>query len=115
MNEASAEYISMRRKKDPTFRVLINTRKRIWDALKGRTKSDATAQLMGGVEAYRKHIESLLPPEWTWENYGSVWEIDHKKSLSTFDLSDPEQQKIAFHFSNTQPLLISHNRSKGAR
>jgi hypothetical protein len=47
-----------------------------------------------------------------WENYGTYWEIDHKKELYRFDLSNPIQQKEAFHFTNTQPLSIEKNRKK---
>lgn len=113
--EKNARYMRERARIDPVFRILKNTRKRIWDALKGISKSERTVTLMGGVSEYRAHIEKQLPSGWTWENYGVTWEIDHKIPCSKFDLSDPEQQKICFHFSNTQPLGISENRSKGNR
>ena len=45
------------------------------------------------------------------ENY----EIDHCRPIVTFDLSNPENQYDAFHWSNSQPLLKSKNRSKGAK
>lgn len=115
INARSLKYIATRRKSDVNFRILVNHRCRIWSALDGRDKSQRTAELIGGVQNLRTHLEALLRPGWSWENYGVLWEIDHIKPLSKFDLSDPEQQKIAFHFSNTQPLLILDNRSKGNR
>ena len=39
-----------------------------------------------------------------WGNYGTYWEIDH-----TFPLS----KGGSFHYTNTQPLTIEENRSKG--
>jgi hypothetical protein len=40
-----------------------------------------------------------------WDNHGKIWEIDHIKGCINFDLSDIEQQKQCFHYTNTQPLF----------
>jgi hypothetical protein len=34
----------------------------------------------------------------TWNNHGNIWEIDHIKSCSSFDLTDIEQQKQCFYY-----------------
>jgi len=47
-----------------------------------------------------------------WENHGKLWEIDHIIPITRFNLLDPEEQKKAFHFSNTQPLNWRENRKK---
>ena len=41
----------------------------------------------------------------TWENHGVVWEIDHIKSISSFDLTINENIYKAFNYLNTQPLF----------
>ena len=48
----------------------------------------------------------------TWENYGSYWHVDHIRPLASFDLSKPEEQTKAFHFSNCQPLEAKKNLQK---
>jgi hypothetical protein len=39
--------------------------------------------------------------------------LDHKKPCALFDLSNPEHQKLCFHFSNIGPLWWLDNIKKG--
>jgi hypothetical protein len=41
----------------------------------------------------------------SWDNYGKVWEIDHKQGCATFDLTIEENQKKCFHYTNLRPLF----------
>jgi hypothetical protein len=50
----------------------------------------------------------------TWENFGK-WEIDHKVACWRFDLNDPTQQWVCFHYTNLQPLWFADNRQKNYR
>jgi 5-methylcytosine-specific restriction endonuclease McrA len=50
----------------------------------------------------------------TWENRRE-WHIDHIIPVSSFDLSDAEQAKKAFHWSNCQPLWAKENLLKGSK
>ena len=45
-------------------------------------------------------------------NYGE-WEIDHIRPICSFDLTDMEQMKQCFHYTNMQPLWRVDNQSKG--
>ena len=40
-----------------------------------------------------------------WENYGIIWEIDHKIPLSSFNLTQEKNTYEAFNYQNTQPLF----------
>jgi hypothetical protein len=46
----------------------------------------------------------------SWDNWSlKGWHIDHIRPISSFDLSDPAQQKECFHYSNLQPLWAIDN------
>ena len=47
----------------------------------------------------------------SWENMGE-WHLDHIRPCASFDLTDPDQQRQCFHYSNLQPLWASDNLSK---
>jgi len=50
--------------------------------------------------------------EYTLENRGSVWHIDHVIPLSHFNLDNENEQTIAFNWRNTMPLASKENLSK---
>jgi len=49
---------------------------------------------------------------YTLENRGSEWHIDHVIPLSHFNLENEEEQLIAFNWRNTMPLSCQENLSK---
>lgn len=103
--------------KTPTFMLVSALRTRIRTALKrgGRpaSKWTRTSELLGCTPQFLKlHIERQFVPGMTWENR-SAWHVDHIIPCSAFDLTDPEQQKKCFHYTNLQPLWAFDNMSKG--
>jgi hypothetical protein len=61
----------------------------------------------------KKYLESKFQPGMTWDNYGCKgWHIDHIVPLSSFDLSDGKQLKIACNYMNLQPLWAIDNLKK---
>jgi len=103
-----------RRKTDPQYQLLCNLRCRLRRALKGLAKSASTMTLVGCSTRHTKdHLEKQFQPGMTWENYGPVWHVDHMMPCASFDLTDPEQQRRCFHYTNLQPLWGTENISKG--
>jgi hypothetical protein len=105
-------------KDDQQFAMRKNVRSRVHHALKrvGARKDSRTDELVGGIENYKRHIESLWEPGMSWDNHTlDGWHIDHREPISSFDLTDPEQQKICFHYLNCQPLWAKDNLSKGGK
>jgi len=64
------------------------------------------------IEEFKLHLEKQFNRAMNWENYGTYWEVDHIKPCASFNLIDPIQQQECFHYTNTQPLSCSDNRSK---
>jgi len=96
--------------------IKIKLRQRINKALRGNWKSGHTMELLScPMWSFKIYLESLFEVGMSWENYGTVWEIDHIIPCALFDLTKPEHQKRCFHFSNMQPLFVSENRAKGKK
>jgi hypothetical protein len=104
-----------RRAEDPAYRIECNMRGRLYAALKGKGKSKRTMELVGCTAvALKDYLQSLFTEGMTWQNHGE-WEVDHKCPVALFDLSDPWEQRICFHFTNLQPLWKHDNREKSDR
>ena len=54
------------------------------------------------------YLESKFLENMNWGNYGE-WHIDHIKPCCSFDLSDIDQIKSCFHYTNLQPLWKMEN------
>ena len=111
-----AAYMRHKRNTDPQFAVADRLRRRINQALRR-----SNAKKCGGLNETAgcdlatlvRHIESQFLDGMSWQNRRE-WHVDHIVPLSAFDLTDPEQQKVAFHFSNLRPLWARDNLRKQA-
>jgi hypothetical protein len=106
-----------RYKSIPTKHIAANLRSRLSKALSRKQKTVSMSEYLGcSLEELRKHLESKFLPGMTWSNYAlNGWHIDHIIPLDRFNLTDPEQIKIACNFNNLQPLWAFDNRSKGSK
>ena len=116
----SEEYIEKRRnydkkrRQDARNRILSNLRGRLRSALFNQSakKANRTIELIGCSQTFLiAHLEKQFTEGMLWANYGK-WHVDHIMPCSKFDLTDPEQQKLCFHYSNLQPLWAEDNLSK---
>jgi hypothetical protein len=106
------EYAKKRRVADPEFKIVHNLRRRMCEILNGTPKSAPTLKLLGcTVEHFRFHLEQQFTDGMTWDNYGD-WHMDHIQPCASFDQTDPEQQKLCWHYTNYQPLWAEDNLRK---
>ena len=117
-DRARQKYNELKSNKDNVYWVkhkLKNGIKRIYRKIAGK-KQLRTIELLGcTVLEAKHHIERQFKEGMTWDNHGVVWEIDHIIPLSAFDLTRKDQQMLANHFTNLQPLWKTENRKKGDR
>lgn len=112
----SRRYNSERMANDPAYKIKKNLRVRLAHAVsdaKAGKASDTMTLLGCSLKHFMWYLERNFKPGMTFDNYGvKGWHIDHKKPIDFFDLTDPEQQRYCFHFSNLQPLWAKENLTK---
>lgn len=111
------EWNAKKRIQDPGFRILASLRSRIRIVLRRHeaVKAEHTKELLGcDAKQLREHLEKAFREGMTWENYGSVWHVDHIRPCVSFDLTQKEEQKACFHYSNLQPLFVKDNIKKSS-
>ncbi len=103
--------------KSPKGALKNRLRVRIANALKSQSANKATKsfEMIGCTPSeLRDWIQSKFKPGMAWNNR-HLWHIDHKRPCASFDLTDPEQQKACFHYTNLQPLWATENLKKWKR
>ena len=85
-------------------------RSRIYIALKNKDKK--TNEYLGCTSIQYLNWILSVNKDYTLDNRGKVWHIDHVIPLSHFNLDNEEEQLIAFNWRNTMPLLAKENLSK---
>ena len=105
------EYAKNKYKINKNFNILVRLRNLFRRALRKYTKTGKIWSASKYGINYKAIIEQLKPfPEDI-----SLYHVDHRKPLCSFDLTDPEEIKKAFAPENHQWLLAFENRSKGGR
>lgn len=112
-------YEKKRRKSDINIKIKSNLRNRIIEVLKRNSvrKNNKTFELIGcDLQTLKQHLESQFTDGMNWDNHGiKGWHIDHIRPCASFDLTNPEEQKKCFHYTNLQPLWAKDNLKKGAK
>jgi hypothetical protein len=96
---------------DPKEKIKRVIRTRIYMALRCNKKKNTIEYLGCNNNEYIKWI-THISSNYTLENHGKVWHIDHVIPLSKFNLDNEEEQRIAFNWKNTTAISIKENLSK---
>lgn len=106
-------YVKQRKTTDPNFKIRCLLRSRLNAAIDKNCKKSSASVLLGcPIPDFKIYLESLFEPGMSWENHGTIWEIDHILPCALFDLTREDHQQHCFHFSNHQPLWKPDNRKK---
>jgi len=109
------------RENNPILKVIANLRTRLTFILNGQRRAECSKKLIGcDTETLKAHLESLFKPGMNWQNYGRwyrgqpmKWHIDHIIPCEFFDMSNSEEQKKCYHYTNMQPMWAIDNILKG--
>jgi len=99
---------------DHSFRMAKRLREIVHRVSKVRGKVGKSQLYLGcSFQEAAAHIESLLRPGWTWDNWGSVWHIDHIFPIAAVNFNDPVEVLAVSNFRNLRPLSAADNMAKG--
>ena len=105
------EYMRNKRRTDESFRIAGLCRARVKEALKGKMKSMKTQELIGC--SWKELAEYLENTKVIGKDYTDK-HIDHIIPCASFDLTEPDQLKRCFHYTNLQYLPAIENLKKSA-
>ena len=107
------EYVVNKLHTDINFKLKHLLRSKLRKLLNGENKTNSALTYLGGsIDFFKGYIEAKFSNGMTWENYGTTWHIDHIIPCRSFDMSNEDDRKKCFHYSNMQPLLVIDNLQK---
>lgn len=124
VRKAIAEATRLRRRTDLHFRIRESVRSRVGSAIRmcrgASKKMNGTWKILCYSPAdLKKHLESFFTKGngFSWQNWGSVWEIDHVTPVSYFTFTSTADPVIAecWALHNLRPLRREENIAKQDR
>lgn len=108
---------------DPSYAMTKRLRNNLLMAVKKQPKCHnrkpaSVFDLLGcDLAFFKSYFESKFVDGMTWELFcnSDIIHIDHIIPCCNFDLSDIDQAKVCFHYTNLQPLWKWDNLSKGSK
>lgn len=121
--EHRKQWKSNKNKNDIKFKMSNWCRNQIYRCINSKDKNNKhTFDILGYTpEQLKQRLEMNFKPDMTWENYGVLWNIDHRKPLTLFNFIDKNKNidfkvlKIANSLANLKPLYIKDNFSKNIK
>lgn len=109
-----------KRIKTPQMRMGEILRKRIGHVIHNINGRNIYFELLGCNRKFFKlwfefQFEFYENYDMNWGNHGTIWQIEHVMPCNSFDLTNKDQQKICFHWTNTSCVPKSINLAKGSK
>lgn len=110
---------ALKRYSTPKGKLINSMSTGIYESLKRGSKAGRKWEDLVGftIDQLRKRLEKLFKPGMNWENYGTVWHIDHKIPIAVFNFEKPEHIdfRLCWSLKNLQPLEAKENIDKRAK
>lgn len=121
LQKKNADYERNRRKNDTAHNIACVLRRKVHTAIcrqQNGKKTFNTISLVGcSIAELMKHVESQFEPGMSWALFGrgkGKFSLDHVRPLASYDLTKPDQQKLAFNWKNIAPKWFGDNCSKSS-
>ena len=103
-----------RKENDPNFKITTDLRSKLhtfvkFEGIRAKSMQDLISCNWLSFELW---LTFQFDDDMTMENYGDYWTLDHVIPCCNFDLTDEENQKICFHWSNIRPIKKILNQKK---
>ena len=110
----SAEWHRNSYKNNPKFKLRILFLNAIRGCLVGGKETSWLNLVPYTIDELKEHLESQFDEHMNWGNYGSYWEVDHIKPVSSFDFIDPfdDEFQECWSLKNLRPLYWLENNRK---
>ena len=97
---------------DLSYKLKVLHRARIYAGLKGIKLTSYEKFLGCDWNFFIEWLEYLFDDKMTWSNYGTLWHVDQCLPVNNFDLTNEDERRICFRWTNLQPKLAFENISK---
>ena len=106
------ERLRKKYEEDLDYRLKQILRSRLKKALNGRKTKKSLEYIGCDIDFLKKWIEFRFEHDMNWDNYATVWHIDHILPIDAFDFTKETDITICNNWTNLQPLYINENLSK---
>lgn len=116
INEYHRKWKENKRNTDINYKLQSNMSRRIRyelnALLKGKKVKRTTEYIGCSIEELKEYLQTKFTNGMSWENYGSIWHIDHRIPCSSWNFESDFESNCCWNYRNLQPMLASENQSK---
>jgi len=117
INAYHREWKKVKRVEDISYKLKENISRRIryelnTSVIKGKDKR--TVEYLGcTIEHIKTYLEGRFEIGMSWDNYGTVWHIDHIIPCASWNFTNLFESMCCWNYRNLQPMWALTNKSKG--
>lgn len=118
VRQKAANYVRNRANSNPKIRLRMRFSNLLYQCLINHNTSKTGGkwqEIVGySLQELINHLESKFQSGMNWDNYGSVWHVDHKVADTLFNYTsyNDESFKKCWSLKNLQPLFVNDNLKK---
>lgn len=105
-------HIRAKRRNDEYLRLKESLNRKLRHLYHGSASKSAIELVGCDSKELRSHLRRLFKRGMSHKNYGVKWHIDHRIPCAYFDLTNDEERRVCYHYTNLAPCFAFDNISK---